>query len=321
MATSYGGSLFFTPFMLFALGFVFMFTIGGLSGVVLANASLDIAFHDTIIIFLGIVIPNLNMVIYITTFNFNLNTGYNNDLFDNATYYNYKKYIKIFWVGLMDGNGNIEINHKNNKYLVFRLIIKLSNTKYNYNMLIKIAKIVGGIVRRKGKSSDIIWVVDNKKEIEEIIKIYEIYPPLTSTKICQLAFLKKCLVEPSVENYLFARKSKYNNQLSIIDSNTNLNTPMYFKIWLSGFIEAKGCFFIKKPDSYFFFLGLNYDIYLIDAIKQYFNIINKIRNSHNKFYYIEVYNKKSLSNIITHCINYPLLGEKLKLLEQLKTFK
>jgi cytochrome c oxidase subunit I len=47
LATCYGGSLHLTSFMLFALGFVFMFTIGGLSGVVLANASLDVAFHDT----------------------------------------------------------------------------------------------------------------------------------------------------------------------------------------------------------------------------------------------------------------------------------
>jgi heme/copper-type cytochrome/quinol oxidase subunit 2 len=47
LATCYGGSLHLVPSLLFALGFVFMFTIGGLSGVVLANASLDIAFHDT----------------------------------------------------------------------------------------------------------------------------------------------------------------------------------------------------------------------------------------------------------------------------------
>jgi len=47
IATMWGGSIEFKTPMLFALAFIFLFTVGGVTGVVLSNAGMDIALHDT----------------------------------------------------------------------------------------------------------------------------------------------------------------------------------------------------------------------------------------------------------------------------------
>jgi len=268
LATLFGGTIRLATPMLFALGFIFLFTIGGLSGVILANASLDVAMHDRI-----------------------------------------KKdphYIHKFWVGLMDGDGSIQVNHWRYKNLQYRLVIKLKYCSENLTMLNLIANHIGGHVRITGKNQFIIWVVNDRKQILEIIKIFTSYPPLTSRLRAQLAFMLECFERNNVEWYLDARNKKYDR------TNTNILDINYFNEWLSGFIEAEGCFSIRNTSkNHSFSIGQNNDKYILDMIKTHFDIKNEVRKVGDKFWLIEVYRKTVLIKIINHCIDYPLLGEKL----------
>ena len=47
IATMWGGSMTFPTPMLFAIAMIFLFVVGGVTGIVLANAGVDIALHDT----------------------------------------------------------------------------------------------------------------------------------------------------------------------------------------------------------------------------------------------------------------------------------
>jgi cytochrome c oxidase subunit 1 len=47
IATMWGGSITFKTPMVWAIGFIFLFTVGGVTGVVLSNAGIDTALHDT----------------------------------------------------------------------------------------------------------------------------------------------------------------------------------------------------------------------------------------------------------------------------------
>lgn len=47
IATMWGGSIKFDTPMLFAIGFLFLFTVGGLTGIVLSNSAINAVVHDT----------------------------------------------------------------------------------------------------------------------------------------------------------------------------------------------------------------------------------------------------------------------------------
>jgi len=204
----------------------------------------------------------------------------------------------------MDGNGSIQVNHWRYKNIQYRLVIKLKYCSENINMLNLIKDTIGGNVNIINNNF-VIWVVNSKYHLIKINKILTYYPPLTSRLQAQIKFMKECLQRNDIEWYLSNRNSKYLNRETLINTNV-----LYFKEWLSGFIEAEGSFSIRKSNNHSFSIGQNDDRYLIEAIKNYFQIQSQVRNSSTNFWSLETYRHSTLINLIKHLNEYPLLGEK-----------
>lgn len=179
-------------------------------------------------------------------------------------------------------------------------------------MLNIISDNLGGMVRINSKDQSIIWVVNNKRTIKNIIEIFTIYPPLTKRLKAQLIFLIECLNHNDVEKYLMTRKLKYHNIEFNIDYNCN-----YFNEWLSGFMEAESCFSMRQKNNNSFSISQKNEYSLLNFIKNYFKITTKI-HERNDVYILETYKKSTLLNIIAHCDKYPLIGEKLTSFNKLK---
>lgn len=206
-----------------------------------------------------------------------------------------------FWVGLLDGDGSIQVNHWKKKNLQYRIIIKLKNLPENEEMLKKLTPFVGGRVKKDIKY--VRWVEDDKLKIIKILEILEEFPPLTKRIRCQIKFMKICINHGNVTKYLHERNFKYLNYIEEFKT-----LPSYFTFWFSGFIEAEGCFSIRSNKQMSFSIGQKEDLLILEEIKNYLGAKNKIIKKNNKFYLLEIYNKNTLLKIISHCTSFPLLG-------------
>nr|YP_008816008.1 putative LAGLIDADG homing endonuclease [Closterium baillyanum]AGZ90274.1 putative LAGLIDADG homing endonuclease [Closterium baillyanum] len=235
-------------------------------------------------------------------------------------------YIVQFWIGLMDGDGSIQVNHWCRSLLQYRIVLKLSNKVENVNMLQTLQKKIGG--RVSFQKNKVIWVENYKKNVTTKLRLFQRFaPPLTTRLQCQIDFALLCLEKNDVNWYLENRHLKYSNCLVPTDpvslergtvrqtarsSNQRIDWPKGYAPWLSGFIGTQSTLAVRQNGNHSFSIRTTKRcLYLLESILFYLQGTFSLLK--NDFYEIQISRKQTLHllvSLLTQPKVRPLLGYK-----------
>lgn len=87
-----------------------------------------------------------------------------------------------FFIGLLEGDGSIQVNHRRKSSLQFRIVIKLKFTQDNYRMLTEIRDDLN-IFNVRVRNNYVLLVEDHRDKLERLIRLIDLSGGFLLTKV------------------------------------------------------------------------------------------------------------------------------------------